>query len=115
MRLLASSPAPSLEEISPYREALVVDELEVVRQLSGPPVAAQRIRVARWAILDNQVLAPPPTGEVRTRLVLEPFAAQPQLEQFFLGDHLPPATGVPLYFDLGATAASAASCAGAAP
>ncbi len=107
VRLLASSPAPSLEEISPYREALVVDELEVVRQLSGPPLAATRIRVARWAILDNQVLASPPTGKVYA-LVLEPFAAQPQLEQFFLGDQLPPATGVPLYFDLGASAAGTA-------
>lgn len=107
VRLLASSPAPSLEEISPYREALVVDELEVVRQLSGPPVAGQRIRVARWAILDNQILASPPTGEVYA-LVLEPFAAQPQLEQYFLGDHLPPASGVPLYFDLGASAAGTA-------
>ncbi len=103
VRLLASSSAPSLEEISPYREALVVDELEVVRQLSGPPVGGQRIRVARWAILDNQVLAPPTTGEVYA-LVLEPFAAQPQLEQFFLGDELPPGTGLPLFFDLGAAA-----------
>ncbi len=110
VRRLASSPAPSLEEISPYREALVVDELEVVRQLSGPPVAAERIRVARWAILDNQMLTPPPTGEVYA-LVLEPFAEQPQLEQFFLGDELPPAKGVPLFFDLGATAKGATGAA----
>jgi hypothetical protein len=109
VRRLASSPAPSLEEISPYREALVVDELGVVRQLAGPPLAAERIRVARWAILDNQVLSPPP-GDTYT-LVLEPFAEQPQLEQFFLGDELPPATGVPLFFDLGATAKGAAGTA----
>ena len=106
LRLLASSPAPALEEISPYREALVVDELEVVRQISGPPIAAPRIRVARWAILDGQMLAPPRVGEVR-RLVVEPFAAQPQLEPFYLADRLPAASGHPLYFDLGATAAAA--------
>ncbi len=108
LRLLASSPAPGLEEISPYREALVVDELEVVRQISGPPVAAPRIRVARWAILDGQMLAPPRVGEVR-RLVVEPFAAQPQLEPFYLADRLPAASGHPLYFDLGATSAAEAS------
>ncbi len=71
-------------------------------QISGPPVAAPRIRVARWAILDGQMLAPPRVGEVR-RLVVEPFAAQPQLEPFYLADRLPAASGHPLYFDLGAT------------
>jgi hypothetical protein len=106
LRLLAASPAPALEEISPYREALVVDELEIVRQISGPPIAAPRIRVARWAILDGQRLAPPRVGEVGRRVV-EPFAAQPQLEPFYLADRLPAASGHPLYFDLGATAASA--------
>ncbi len=103
-RLRATSPVPSLEEISPYREALAVDELEVLRQISGPPLAGNRIRVARWAILDNQVLAPPRVGE-DVRLVLEPFAAQPQLEPFFLADRLPSSPGLPLFFDLGATAA----------
>ena len=107
LRLLASSPAPGLEEISPYREALVVDELEIVRQISGPPIAAPRIRVARWAILDGQMLAPPRVGEVR-RLVVEPFAAQPQLEPHYLADRLPAASGHPLYFDLGATSAAEA-------
>jgi hypothetical protein len=103
-RLLASSPAPSRDEISPYREALVVDELEIVRQLAGSQIASPRIRVARWAILDDQALAAPRPGETY-RLVLEPFAAQPQLAALFLADRLPAAAGVPLYFDLGATAA----------
>lgn len=109
-RLRASSPVPGLDEISPYREALAVDELEVVRQISGPPLAsgpaaaAQRIRVVRWAILDGQEIAAPAAGESR-RLVLEPFAAQPQLESFYLANRLPAGTGMELYFDLGATAA----------
>ncbi len=104
VRLRAASPAPSLDEISPYREALALDELEVLRQISGPPLAGTRIRVARWAILDTQVIAAPKAGE-SYRLVLEPFAAQPQLEQFFLADRLPSSPGLPLFFDLGATAA----------
>lgn len=110
LRLLASSPTPALEAISPYREALVVDEFEVVRQITGSPVAATRIRVARWAILDGQVLPPPRIGEVARRVV-EPFAAQPQLDPFYLSDRLPEGAGLPLYFDLGATAGSAGSAA----
>ncbi len=113
MLLRASSPVPSLDEISPYREALVVDEFEVVRPLaspptatpaSGTPAAGERIRVVRWAILDGQTLAAPTLGAT-VRRVLEPFAAQPQLESYFLADRLPPQTGGALYFDLGATAA----------
>lgn len=119
-RLVAASPAPSLDEISPYREALVVDEYEVVKQLAGPPLAplaplapmapmaprapaaAQRLRVVRWAILDGQPI-PAPAAGASHRLVLEPFAAQPQLESFFLADRLPARAGQALYFDLGAT------------
>ena len=102
-RLRASSPAPSREEISPYREALAVDEYEIVRQLAGAHITSSRVRVARWAILDDQAIAGPRTGDT-ARLVLEPFAAQPQLEPHFVADRLPPTAGLPLYFDLGATA-----------
>ncbi len=108
-RLLRASPPPTLDEISPYREALAVDELEVTRQISGPSLesgpqaTARRIRVVRWAILDGELLAAPAVGDLR-RLVLEPFVAQPQLESFFLADRLPPAALLPLFFDLGATA-----------
>lgn len=102
-RLVSASPAPALDEISPYREALVVDELEIVRQLAGPAIGP-RIRVVRWAILDGETIPAPPAGDLR-RLVLEPFAAQPQLESFFLADRLPKSAGTPLFFDLGATAA----------
>lgn len=102
-RLVSASPAPALDEISPYREALVVDELAIVRQLAGP-AAGPRIRVVRWAILDGETIPAPPSGDLR-RLVLEPFAEQPQLESFFLADRLPKSAGTPLFFDLGATAA----------
>ncbi len=113
MRLRATSPVPALDEISPYREALAVDEFEIVRQLIGPPpgtraagtpAPGERIRVVRWAILDGQTLSAPTAGTT-VRRTLEPFAAQPQLESYYLADRLPPQTGGTLYFDLGATAA----------
>jgi hypothetical protein len=103
-RVLRTSAAPSLASISPYREALAVDELEIVRQLAGPPLKAQKLRRVRWAILDGRTLATPQAGGV-TRLVLEPFAAQPQLEPYFVADDLGGAPGE-LWFDLSGSADS---------
>ncbi|MEO7793869.1 MAG: LamG-like jellyroll fold domain-containing protein, partial [Thermoanaerobaculia bacterium] len=103
VRLRASSPTPTLDQISPYREALVVDEVEVVRQHAGPAVGVPRLRVVRWGILDRQTV-PAAANGVTYRLVLEPFSAQPQLEPFFLADRLPASTGLPIFFDLGASA-----------
>lgn len=101
-RLLARSRPPTLEEISPYRQALVTEEWEVLRALAGVPLAG-RIRVARWSLLDGAPTpeAADPLGTVR-RLRLEPHAAQPQLESIVLSDTLPPAPagGPPLGFDV---------------
>ena len=102
-RLVARSRIPTLAEISPYRQALVVEEWEVLRALAGAAVGG-RIRVARWAILDGEPTreSAEPPGAVR-RLRLEPHAAQPQLESVVLSDTLPaPAPGgPPLGFDVG--------------
>ena len=100
-RLLARSAVPTLEQISPYRRALVVEEYESVRVLAGKPPAG-RLRVARWAILDGERLpgAAAPLGTA-TRLLLEPFDAQPQLESVVLSDTLPAAPRAPLHFEVG--------------
>lgn len=102
-RLLARSRLPTLEEISPYRHALVVEEWEVLRDAGeGPPPG--RLRVARWALLDGAPTpeSAEPLGTVR-RLRLEPHAAQPQLESVVLSDTLPRAATdtPPLAFDIG--------------
>ncbi|MFQ5526363.1 MAG: LamG-like jellyroll fold domain-containing protein [Thermoanaerobaculia bacterium] len=95
--LVARSETPSLEEISPYREALAVFEYEVEGNSEGRS-AGDRLRVAHWVILNGEVLE---VGRAETgadlRLTLEPFAANPQLEGAYLADTLPPATG-PLYY-----------------
>lgn len=95
------SPAPALASISPYREALAVDELVIVRRIAGPELAGERLRRVRWAILDGVVLPAPRPGD-GARLVLEPFTSQPQLEPFYLADELDGSTA-PLWFDLGGT------------
>jgi hypothetical protein len=96
-RLAARSRPPTLDEISPYRQALLVEEYELLRGEGVPP----RFRVARWALLDGRPTAPLTTAVGATvDLRLEPFAEQPQLEGVVLADTLPPAD-LPLYFSAG--------------
>lgn len=103
-RLEASTPPPSIDRISPYREALTIDLWRIERRLAGPDIEGSLLRVARWAILDGRILDAPRTGELR-RLTLERFAEQPQLEPFYLAETLPAeAEDAPLWFDLGAAA-----------
>lgn len=96
--LAAKSRVPTLGEISPYRQALAVYEYRVERSISGP-APPRRIRVAHWVLLDGarQPMAGASPGE-RRRLVLEPFAANPQLESHFLSDTLEGEEGLPLYY-----------------
>ena len=89
-RLRESSRPPSLKQIAPYREALAVFEYDVEEVLSGESSGAV-VRVAEWVIADGERLALPAIG-ASTRLVLEPFASQPQLESVYLANTLPPAT-----------------------
>lgn len=98
----ARSRVPTLDEITPYRRALVVVEYRVESLVEG--TAPERIRVARWAIQDGAGVpeARLPEG-TRERLVLEPYTAQSQLEAVYLGDTLPRAPGVPLLFAVEAT------------
>jgi hypothetical protein len=97
--LVARSRVPTLEEISPYRRALVVESWRVERVVSGA-LAPGTIRVARWALLDGRPAAAValPRG-ARARLRLEPFDAQPQLASLFLSDDDP--AGGPLWAEVG--------------
>lgn len=97
-KLVARSEAPTLAEIQPYREALVVYEYKVENVMSGERLN-DRIRVAHWAILDGETLAVTRWAEGQSlRLRLEPFANNPQLETFYMSDTLEPDFDVPLYY-----------------
>lgn len=90
---------PTLEEISPYRRALVVESWRVERVLAGT-LAPGEIRVARWALVDGRIAASATQAPgTRARLTLEPFEAQPQLESLYLSDDAP--TAAPLWADVG--------------
>jgi hypothetical protein len=95
-KLKDTSAAPTLSQIAPYREALVLHEYEVLQgSLEGTTV-----RVAHWAILDgeNQRVATQ-VGKNR-KLVLERLKHNPQIESTFVSDTLEPSLEVPLFLDV---------------
>ncbi len=97
--LRAKSDFPTLDQIAPYRQALVVYQYDVDSTVPGHE-HLPTIRVAHWAILDEETL--PVSGlsvGSAVRLTLEPFAANPQLESLFMSDTLG-ASELPLYYQV---------------
>jgi hypothetical protein len=99
-KLVARSHVPTLKEIVPYREALVMYEYEVLEVLAGE-LGDQTVRVAHWAILGShrQSAAERELGE-EDRLTLEPFDRNPQVAETYLSDTLALAPDVPVFLDL---------------
>ena len=95
------SRVPTLEEIAPYREALVVCDYQVVETLEGD-YRESSVRVARWAIQDGQRLdLPPGDGRATGRLVVERYLDNPQLESLYLSETLASKPGLPLMYLVG--------------
>jgi hypothetical protein len=91
-----ASRVPTLVEISPYREALAVFEYRVLAVREGS-YDRQRLRVARWVILDGETLPLPAVGG-ETTLELTALADNPQLESVYRADTLDPAWDLPLLY-----------------
>jgi hypothetical protein len=87
-KLVAASQTPVLKKIQPYRQALMVNEYEVEKLVRGA-YAKKRIRVAHWAMLDEQTLriTKLPLG-AKINLEVEPMVAQPQLEGQYVSNTL---------------------------
>jgi hypothetical protein len=99
-KLVGRSHVPTLKEIVPYREALVMYEYEVLEVLGGE-LGDETVRVAHWAILDGrlQSAVEHEVGE-ENRLTLEPFDDNPQVENTFLSDTLELRLDLPIYLDV---------------
>ncbi len=100
--LLTRSAFPTLESISPYRQALVVYAYRVAEVDSGNRHGLERgdsLRVVHWALLNGETM---PAQEYKTgdrqSLTLEPFAANPQLEDLTISDSLPDDFDAVLYY-----------------
>ncbi|MEE8366999.1 MAG: LamG-like jellyroll fold domain-containing protein, partial [Thermoanaerobaculia bacterium] len=87
-RLVQASATPSLQEISPYREALSVNEYEVL-SVSGGDYPGSSIRVAQWSILDGETLPGGRPGDIAS-LRVELLTDNPQLESIFVSDTIGP-------------------------
>jgi hypothetical protein len=99
VRLAASSILPTPEQIVPYREALVLNEYEVLGKKRRK--LGERVRIAHWAVLDARPQPVPSAGDGRRlRLELEPWESHPRLESAYLSDTLEPDSEVPLYVDV---------------
>lgn len=91
------SAAPTLAQIDPYREALVVCHYQVQQTLAGETLPAN-IRVARWSMLDGRQLRLDSPGNRTAKLDLGLFGENPQLESTYLSDTLKPSVEGPLFF-----------------
>jgi hypothetical protein len=88
---------PSLREISPYRDALIVCEWSVLDVLSGPP-PGNRIRAAHWALRDgeSQPITFAPPGH-RQELRVEPDRNRRLFEGYPVFDTLKAGPGLTVH------------------
>jgi hypothetical protein len=97
--LIKLSKVPTLEEISPYREALVVGEYRVKQVVEGE-LKTQTVRVAHWALLDGAATTPASRKPGWSgRINLETFEANPQRKSLFSSDTLDDNFAAVLYYD----------------
>ena len=101
VKLLAKSKIPTLADIAPYREALVFYEYSVRKRIEGE-FRGKRLRVAHWAIYDNQ---PQATGKAKVgsshTLHLYPYQQFNELKSLYTSDTLTLDPDIPLYHDVG--------------
>ena len=101
VKLLAKSKIPTLSNIAPYREALVFYEYSVRKRLEGE-FEGKKLRVAHWAIYDNQSqkIGAAKVGSSHT-LDLYPYQQFGEFESLYTSDTLALDAEIPLYHDVG--------------
>ncbi|RKU12511.1 hypothetical protein C6503_17135 [Candidatus Poribacteria bacterium] len=102
VKLLAKSKIPTLADIAPYREALVFYEYSVRKRIEGEFKGNQKLRVAHWAIYDNQpqAIGKAKVGSSHT-LHLYPYQQFNELKSLYTSDTLTLDPDIPLYHDVG--------------
>ena len=99
-KLIAKSDIPNASDIAPYRDALVINEYDVLEVIQGG-IQPGKLRVVQWGLLDTHPtkLASVETG-TRHRLILEPYAGHPELQGEYKHDTLEPNFDLDLYVDV---------------
>ncbi len=96
-----SVPATPLQ-IAPYDDSLFICEYTVDEIVAGTLPSGQ-IRVAHWAVLASEPVAPELAPGTSAVLELVPFDSVAGLDQIHLADDLDPASPLPLYLDVSGT------------
>ena len=101
VKLIAKSKIPTLADIAPYREALVFYEYSVRKRIEGK-FTGKKLRVAHWAIYDNQpqAMGKAKVGSSHT-LHLYPYQQFNELKSLYTSDTLTLDPDIPLYHDVG--------------
>ncbi|MDQ2732714.1 MAG: hypothetical protein M3Y56_13735, partial [Armatimonadota bacterium] len=99
--LVAQSHFPALSEITPYHDALIMDEYQVKRVFRGL-YTPKMLRVAHRAILNDQ-LTPASQLKVGTvyHLLVDPLTTHTELDQQYTSDTLPANYDLVPYTDAG--------------
>jgi len=106
LKLTALSEHPTLEQIKPYREALVVGEATVQYIIGGAIEGVEvgsTVRIAQWSILDGKNVIPrlaAPGTDQQIDAWVTPFASQPQLKATSANDTLEPDFSSPYLYVL---------------
>jgi len=99
-RLAAKSITPKPADIPPYRDALVVNEYEVIKVTRGK-YREKKVRVAEWGLLDLEPtqLSKAQIGS-KVNIVLEKYTDHDELEGEVLSDTLDEDFDLDLYVDV---------------
>ena len=100
VRLTRPGPIPTPQAILPYRNALVVNEYEILDAIAGTPTD-RTIHIAQWVIRDSRVVAGARklAGAAFT-LTVERYDTHAELEgERLISDS--EASSLPLYYDVG--------------
>lgn len=99
-KLIKTSKTPTLDEIKPYREGLVLYEYEIEKIAQGN-IKSKKIRVAHWAILGGEnILRKDLKNGSSVNMFIQPFELNPQLESIYMSDSLEIDPDIPIYYDV---------------
>jgi len=100
-RLVETSRLPTLEQIKPYKEALVKNDYEILEG-TGELSRGGKIVVAHWVWMNGEraAAAPAQVGQSYS-LSLEPLAAHPEIQPLVIKDDLTNGLGADEFLEVG--------------
>ena len=100
LRLVGTSPMPTLEQIQPARDALVRHLYEVITKNTSPQVKPRRIALTQWAWLDGAAM---PVQSLKVGDIIsvpvEPLEAHPELKALLMIDEATEDREVEQFYD----------------